>query len=39
MTARNILARAVFVAGLVLVLAGSGLGLLYGALTDPRPAK
>ena len=39
MTFRTILARTVFVAGLVLVLAGSGLGLLYGALTDPRPAK
>ena len=39
MTARNILAHIVFVAGLILVLAGSGLGLLYGALTDPRPVK
>ena len=39
MTARAILARAVWGVGFALVLAAGGLGLLYGALTDPRPAK
>ena len=39
MTFRTILARVVFGVGFALVLGAGGLGLLYGALTDPRPAK
>ncbi len=37
MTARKLLARAVFGVSFVLILVAGGLGLLYGALTDPRP--
>lgn len=39
MTIRSILARIVWCIGFALVLGAGGIGLLYGALTDPRPVK
>lgn len=39
MTFRSILARVILAVAIALALAAGGLGLLHGALTDPRPVE